>query len=780
MGFFSGETKIDVFANTCHLTDVDTTSVADAVLYAILSGESIASSILNVTMNQMSNQMKQFRAYAKESYSLGLPKVTYESSVIFPEEDVTDAITADTNAPYGVVLDFHYVAPLVPSMVAAPYLFSQRGWDPTTGSISILPSGYESKYGTWYEGSVYDITLNSSYTSIVITYYIKHLRIRTLFNTENGIRNYEIHTLSTEYKNETIAAPTGLYFGRNYCVAAYYNLKSNLTPETAENWWFYDMSSKIYPALIPSNSIDESNDLLPIIPIRYQNDDMTRDEVQNTELYLTSKTLLNKIGVSIDDVADLIEENPDSDEIDHAYVMFGVDLQSDEPASIRYMAEFFDFISDKSTATMYTDIEDNLLSSTSTGTKLTEGVFDYNTYRASVGIATDESNSSNSTIYGTDNVLHVTSNSSLGSFSEFGLKVEISYSYIRSEIKSGSIGDIGYATKSWSKGTVVNGLTWVYSNGKYSLDDTKLILKVQITENSYKQITVKGLVHRNYIYKQHSVITTLNDVIIDEDEHNFVIPLHYNLSALLPINIKNQLYQDSMVLVLNSVVKTHVAWYSTGFFKFVVMVVGIVISIYTGGAGSFISALATATAAGAMAVLMFLLKTIIFTLALSKALSFVAQWVGPEITAILSVAVATVAAASKIPAINSIQVLGVSMPTASTLMKLSTMLLSSSGSAFSALVEDVNKKATKFTEYAEGKFEALEEYEDLIDDSGLDAVELLDSLSYSSGLTQMANITPEEYYDLAIHTGNIGVLSLSSPMTFHNIALTLPEPEFFT
>ena len=75
MGFFSTEDKITVFANTCHLSEVNSDLYSDAVLYAVLSNQSIASILTNVSANQMSGLVDTFHTYAESSYTLGLPEV---------------------------------------------------------------------------------------------------------------------------------------------------------------------------------------------------------------------------------------------------------------------------------------------------------------------------------------------------------------------------------------------------------------------------------------------------------------------------------------------------------------------------------------------------------------------------------------------------------------------------------------------------------------------------------------------------------------------------------
>ena len=145
-------------------------------------------------------------------------------------------------------------------------------------------------------------------------------------------------------------------------------------------------------------------------------------------------------------------------------------------------------------------------------------------------------------------------------------------------------------------------------------DDSVLTLKLQITDTVYKRVTIKGLVHRNIIYDGKTVATRLTDVINSEDEHNFIIPIHYNLSKKLSSMLRSQLYQDSLVLVLNSVVKTSVSWYETGFFRMITMAATMVISAVT--AQYWLVSLNTAIALGTAAVLTYLMQSVFFSIAL--------------------------------------------------------------------------------------------------------------------------------------------------------------------
>jgi hypothetical protein len=85
---------------------------------------------------------------------------------------------------------------------------------------------------------------------------------------------------------------------------------------------------------------------MPVIPLRYWNVDYTAGALRDAPLYITSKKLLNKIKIKIDDLADALNANPNIGEIDHAYLMFGINVQATTDLGIRYLVKFFDHLYD--------------------------------------------------------------------------------------------------------------------------------------------------------------------------------------------------------------------------------------------------------------------------------------------------------------------------------------------------------------------------------------------------------------------------------------------------
>lgn len=196
---------------------------------------------------------------------------------------------------------------------------------------------------------------------------------------------------------------------------------------------------------------------MPIIPIRKDNSDLTSESYKDTELYKASKKMLGIVNLDIDALATTLNSNPGIGSIDHAYVMFGVNIHTKEQASLRYLCDFFDYMADQS-------------------------VYKKEHY-VSPGLKYWKKNSMfTRQLIGNGTPIDV-------ALSEYGFNISLDYLYVESKLITGSIGPIGFAA-STRKG-----------------DD--IIFRLQIAALTYKEIYVCGIVHKNTIYQGHAVTTTV-------------------------------------------------------------------------------------------------------------------------------------------------------------------------------------------------------------------------------------------------------------------------------
>ena len=766
MGLFSSKTKINVYANTYQLMKSNPNALKDSLLLSVLSGDSIANGILNTAVSGMALRMDRMRAYAKTEYTLGLSTGYHSGTIVMDDEDLALIVAEDISAPYGVVVVNNYIAPLDLHHIILPYLLNVRGWNTTLNVISNFPVGITFPNYPWlsHKVSVEDVELSTDALTANIVYRINSYDI---FYDEYGLPTTQTYLAFTSTFIETYVLPTGFRIGHNYCIAIYQKLDSAGTPETTQHHWFYAIESQKYPEIAVTNNVNEENNSMPVIPLRYNNADLTSLAYQETALYKTSKKLLKKLNLDIDTIAEHLNTQDGVAEIDHAYLMFGADLQSTNNEIIAYLTEFFDHLADISAVSMFGSMGQIINSS-----KLSQNMFVFNGQSAT---AIPGSNSYSMIGYNGETITAtIVNNTTVSTMVEYGLNTSIVYSYCKSDIIAGSIGPIGTATMQKIRGIGTDNAFDQYGN-LYTVDGSSLILKLQVANNAYKQVVVKGLVHTNNIYGGYNVVTTLTNVIDSADEHNFIIPIHYGVAKKLPLLQRHLLYEESFILVLNSYVITKVKWYQTGFFKFLVTVVTFAVALYF--AQPWLLELTAAIEAGFVATVMFLLPDVLIGLLITTAFTFIADAIGPEKLMILAAIVAVVTIA--VNPSGSFKLFGKTLPTAETFLSLSNAMMTGAQKGFEKQLEDVFEEKQSFEVESEARIKKLEAAQDLIEDPSDLVTGLLDQQINAFAFHPESG-NPQNFFNMTIHIGNIGTLALEVIPNYHDIMLSLPEANNLT
>lgn len=526
----------------------------------------------------------------------------------------------------------------------------------------------------------------------------------------------------------------------------------------------YNYAKSYYTLGLPEgdDGIAIDGTFLPVIPLRYNNADLTAVAVRGTPLYLTSKKLLKKLSMDINALGDAINTNPDVDEIDHAYIMFGVQLQTKNNESIRYLTEYFHHAAQSSQYNKYDfiDYAANRLA----------GIQNSYSFINLTGLQNNEA-------------VHLT---------EHGLNIKIQYTFINSRIKSGVIGKIGTATSETYIGQVAVYVPvepspemmayWYAIHGVYPSTDPEMVavyvdgshitFRLQLTATTYREVQVYGLSHYNFIYDGHYFSTSLAESL-DPENHNFVIPIHYGVAQRLPSMKRTILYKDSLRLVLNSFVKTKVKWYQSGIFKIFAFAVALVVVYFSWGTlSSFVLGAIAALEVSFLALIMYVLPGIMLSLVMGYVASLVTDLVGPELSAILGVVLAVYAISQvKVGAINFFT----GQTTAQTCLSASSALLDASMGAIKESIANVQEEMSMFAMDSEIKWKSLETATDLLDSrSTLNPLALLTPPQKKL----IINESPGDFYDRTIHMGNIGVVSLDMATYYYDIMLRLPKVQY--
>lgn len=332
---------------------------------------------------------------------------------------------------------------------------------------------------------------------------------------------------------------------------------------------------------------------LPFIPIRIDNKYVS--ELWPDTLYPFAKRAMRKsIGGKYDKIQKNINENESIGDIDYAYAVFGVSLNVKENASKKYVYKFFQAIMNDY--------------NTSSGTAYAAWKTQWDLANASweEWIAWRQQQDSGSPVATPEPVRLPyptmptnTLNISTAGMSQLNYNVTIYWNYITEELGTGLLnpdkkrGDLWFEVGStetfnqwmWVSGNSGDSDYWQAVEGQ-TLDNDSITLNWQVTETTWRRLTIIGLQHKNLIYGGKSVDITAKAALEDAEESGFLIPLHRDVYRSMGIKDGTQMSQACCFLVFNCYQVVKQKWYQSGIFKIIVVVVVIAVSIYTGGAGA--------------------------------------------------------------------------------------------------------------------------------------------------------------------------------------------------
>ena len=775
MGLFS-KTSVQVFARTFPLVQSSSWGKQDAILYAILTNTSISEALTDSAFSSMRFRMPRFRKYAREHYTLGLPNAALHNINQIPNSDLSGLIDQEYNLSYGNVISFSMLTTMNAALAVLPYLVSTRGLDATSNTLQSHPEEWEFPE-TYLE---HEVVVTPSIAGIVISDDGKSVDISytaTMQHCYFNIATREIYSEGewvyldvplSEYDQEyveNIVLPVAYEMDEQYYVTCFHALDSEGNLEEDMTWWFYAVNSGKYSALDLSSALVQEESSYPVIPLRYEN------EWIGGETYTTGKKMLDILDIGYDDLVDNLTANPDLDEIDNAYVMFGINLQTQDSALLSYLVDFFHTMSSSGSATIW----DQMKAVGSTGTIDKTGSYTFND--VDLGGYSEDSYVLDTYDSEEDSSAHVTNPSEITSIDEYGLKIQLKWERIVSYVVEEVIGNKGTCTKEFvDVGSIMsedrNEIYDLFTDGS-----SQVILKKQITSTLCRVILITNLVHYNYgIYSEREVISTnIMNLMNDEEENNFIIPLYHPTMLSTPKTEVDYIYHNSVFLVITGYVVTHLRWYQQEWFVLVVMVAMVVISIYTFGQSmtafaAWLAGMAGAASAGTMALLLYvftpLLKMLIIG-AITKGIVEVLGPLGSIIAAFIVFAftgyMSTDAMAALAPAASKFS--------ANYLLQFSMRLASDSVAQLDEEIEETKKEYQAELDDQEEQWEFLQERRDLLLPESLIPINFLRSAAASANYDMS---DADELYSRT-HVGNVGTLVLSVIENYVNVSLLLPK-----
>lgn len=623
--------------------------------------KSVNASLLETMHNGLAVQVNSGIKYGRDEYVYGLP----EGYVVTADIDVSEVqrvISEELGTE--VVIEAAFIAPPDEDYFGRWYSYENWGGDPLTGYLSRPP----------VEGNA---SLNN-------TDWTNRAQL------EMQIR-YSSHTGTPKYETFIESPPAPVDLQKQY-YQVIYTREDTIFPTS--DFWIYELGSNTIPELEVEIVENLDSPFLPVVPVRENNinlgpeavdgefvyDENGEKIVPDTDLYRTSVKLCEKFRIGFDEIAREITGNEDVESIDHAYIIFGIDVRSETKQGKLFLFDFFEKIAFSTIGGSEIEVKDAQYYRI----KLT---FDSCTSIDEVGELDD---------------------------------VEIEYS-----------GDTMY-------------------------------LRAPTGPGMYREITVVNLRHINFVYQGHTVNTSLSDSA-DEDNYNFIVPLDYFIAQESgSLFDREKLYVEAAKLVFNCYEKKKLKWYQRGWFKVILVVIAVVVTVFTGVGGAFVAALE----AGIAATVLFLVQTVLVSALIQYGFQMLVDILGVEIGILLAI----VAAVASFMVGDATGILS-----AENLMTASSGFIMGSDASLSADMEKLADDMAAWTEEAQKLEDELNEaFEELDTDTFFNPYDFI-----NSGNIFIPNEVPEEYFNRTIHTGNIGVGVLSVPENYVDNALTLPTVSRF-
>lgn len=365
-------------------------------------------------------------------------------------------------------------------------------------------------------------------------------------------------------------------------------------------------------ALVQNLSVTDAAEFFPFIPVRLGNDSIFSSKF--AALYDSSKTAYRRASGNqkLSDIVDQVEENEDIDDVDYAYICYGVSLNVIENSCRKYLYEFFKQL-----------IQYQNVSGTYMDTFITE-LANYDSYLEAYNEWLAAQNR-NDDLWGNTNPLYGTPPPYLPSRSvpetttirlrtdhnqldDFDLR--LTWISIKEDLFNG-LGKVGAKTgELWlEKGSVT---TWSEKLGTAYIDERQpsfynvpnvveqFFVYWQTDDNSYKRLTIYGMISQNFIYKGKSVDITAHEALDDSDPSGFLVPLHNPTLRAMPLVEATQMATANSHIMFNSYKVTKKKWYETflGFLFIIIAIVVVAALINPTAVGGLTGAFGTNAAVG--------------------------------------------------------------------------------------------------------------------------------------------------------------------------------------
>lgn len=724
MGLFSSQYVTQVGTSVSRVIDNASIprSATTGALKALFQDGDTSDYMLEEIVNSIGNRAEQMYSYAEGNYTHGMP-----SGEIYASTQGRAQVEAIIEAAEGqqVLIEYSHFGPANALHIGWTKAVSQYGYSQATNQLATLTAakgvpvylvdlvvvaptsqlstlnpmvleqwGTAANLGYTPDRPISFIStlFNNNATPVVGSDTATELHVEMTYMWTPAIPAGSLPVQETVSISLSGYSSTADYFQAKYLVNG------------VAKYWSYQNKLGTYPTLdaVFVNGPVTSGEYFPFVYFRYQKQSVITNKT--TDAYKTSKKLVKYLGLDFDVMAEAVDANPDIADVEQAMMIMAVPAVSTNPVECKYLFDYFN----------------NLHYSMDGGTT-----------------------------FGLDLVFRGLNNERPEAktivIKDAQFRMALSNTGIYKSLVAGSIGDIG---------TYTNGLTETNEERYYTDLATGAQVpyfvpakthhyRSQIAPGLYEEVSVRDLAMTYNIFGDYATTGNGTDTFL-------LIPIDRSIATTYSFKEREILYARSLHMVFNSVVVTKLAWYQTGVFQAILIVIAVVVSMYDQG-----WTLATVlSAAGIQA----LVLTIIYTLAVGQLLSlafklFVKAF-GQKFATLIAI-IAIICGAYQVITDGAS-----ALPTAAKLLQLSSGIQSA---VISDKYTDLLLERDQFNLYAKEKTELLEAAEALLENSYL--------------LTPLVVFgeKPEDFYNRTVHFGNIGTLGITAVSSYVDIALTLPK-----
>jgi hypothetical protein len=741
MGLFSSQKKITVATQVSRVI-VDKmlpNSPRTGVYRAIVQEGDIADHLLEEMLNSVALKAEQMYDYAAAHSVYGLPTSRIMTAVQGQDEIQEILDTLEGVAPGGVTMEYSHLGPPNNLHIAWMALMDEQGYNPATnqlgtlstalgrtvylqdmvvvvpvGDLALYEPGALDQWGPVPRGGATPWRYSGSMGS-----YLAHRPVSAEeVITEDFVRVSYVSAppgaiaVLTEPDLGTFEIPITGYDSQ----ADYFHVR--YTVGGVVKFWMYRYGAGTYPTLDTILEVEDGaiGSFFPFNYFRF--DSQNENEDTESEAYTTSKKMAKYLGLDYDLVADAIDANPDIDYVTQAILLMAVPADTQEQVEIQYLFDFFN--------ALHTSVGQNSISET----------------HSAIMAAFDSTDFTKNAI----------------TIQDSRFKLVLANGGIHKRRVTGTLGAIG--THAMVMGTREVFVTEYVEAGEGPGTPTEVLKEVkthlyrrQVNHAQYDEVEVVALKLKYFVEGGYAVTA-------DETDDILLIPLDHSLTNGYKMLERELLYARSLHFVFNSVLVTKIAWYQTGLFQFVMIVVAVIVTIYTMGAdgGAFLAAVAAGSTAAIVATGLVLLQKILIGLVIGKILTIFVKAVGVDVAIVLAV---IAAAYGVYDAMQFGSITGA--PWAADLLQLASGLAKSVNQVIAGLSQDLLLEASEFSKQITEQTKTLDS-----------AQELLENSNRLSPFVIFGE-SPNDFYNRSVHAGNIGAMGIQAISSYVDAALTLPK-----